>query len=271
MLAVRMALPDYVRVEAAPSATPPPTPPMVSVVIPAYNEEKRIAPYLEKIGAYFARTKEAHEILVVNDGSRDGTAALVREWRKKPGFETLGLVHYEQNRGKGHAVRMGMRAAKGSIQLFTDADGSTPIDEIERLRIKIEKEGYDLAVGSRQLSSPEVQRKIKPHRYIIGQCFRLCRSVMLNVSVSDSQCGFKLCSKKASEIIFNAALVDGFAFDVEVLFLAAKAGMKIAEVPVNWQDDAASRVNLLIDPFKMLRDMARIRKLHRNTQLTPLK
>jgi len=262
-----MALPDYVKVEAAPSASPP----VVSVVIPAYNEEKRIGPYLEKIRTYFSRTKEAHEILVVSDGSRDGTANLVREWMKKPGFEALGLINYEQNRGKGHAVRMGMRAARGSIQLFTDADGSTPIEELERLRPKIEKEGFDLAVGSRQLSSADVQRNIKPHRYIIGQCFRLCRTIMLNVSVSDSQCGFKLCSKKASEIIFNAALVDGFAFDVEVLFLAAKAGMKIAEVPVNWQDDAASRVNLLIDPFKMLRDMARIRKLHRNTQLPPLK
>lgn len=260
-----MPLPDYVRVEY-PRACPANAPkPALSVIIPAYNEATRITPYLDAIQQYFAKTGERCEVLVANDGSRDRTAGLIRD--RMTGDANLGLVHYDKNRGKGHAVRMGMLAARADLRLFTDADGSTPIEELQRLRVKLEREGYDVAVGSRQLSSPEVHRKIKPHRFVIGQGFRLLRQVFLNVRVLDSQCGFKLLTGHAAERIFAASKIDGFAFDVEVLFLAGRANMKVAEVAVNWYDSTSTRVNLLVDPFKMLRDMLRVRGLHRETKL----
>jgi len=253
-------LPEYVRVEPARA----PGVPAISVVVPAYNEARRLPPYLEKLGAYFAARKEPHEILVVSDGSRDETVNVARKFAEK--FAGLSVVHYEKNRGKGHAVRMGMLAARGNLRLFSDADGSTPIEELERLRPKVEREGFDVAVGSRAVSSPEVHRHIRPHRFVIGQVFRFSRQALLSVRVMDSQCGFKLFSARAARAIFPVARVDGFAFDVEALFLATRFGFKTAEVAVNWEDDADSRVNLLIDPWKMLRDMLRVRTLHRRTE-----
>lgn len=253
-------LPDYVTVVPPRAAADPP---VVSVVIPAYNESKRIGPYLDAIAAYIAEKKAAMEVLVANDGSRDDTAAFVRA--KMDIHPHLGLVDYAQNRGKGHAVRMGMLAARGNLRLFADADGSTPIAELERLRAKIEREGFDIAVGSRQYRSPEVQRDIKFHRYVIGQGFRILRRIFLKIDVLDSQCGFKLFSQRAAEAIFPRTKIDGFAFDVELLHLAGRAGFKTAEVAVNWHDTADSRVNLLTDPFKMFFDMLRVRGLHRKT------
>lgn len=260
-----MPLPAYVKTEY-PLAHPANGPaPAVSVIVPAYNEETRIKPYLDAIQAYFSKTGEACEVLVVNDGSRDGTAAMIRA--RMPNDPNLGLIHYDANRGKGHAVRAGMLAARANLRLFTDADGSTPIEELERLRVKLEREGCDVAVGSRQLSSPEVQRKIKPHRFVIGQGFRILRQVFLNVRVLDSQCGFKLLTGRAAERIFSVSKIDGFAFDVELLFLASRGGMKIAEVAVDWYDSNSTRVNLLIDPIRMFRDMLRVRGLHRETKV----
>jgi len=260
-----LSLPAYVRVAypaASAAGTPPPE---VSVIIPAYNEESRIGPYLETILKYFAEHGESHEVLVANDGSRDGTAQLVRD--RMHSTVSLGLVDYDQNRGKGHAVRMGMLAARGKLRLFADADGSTPIAELERLRSRMRQDGSSVAVGSRQLSAPGVERRIKPHRYLIGQCFRLARQVFLNVRVLDSQCGFKLFTSEAAKRIFAVSRIDGFAFDVEALYLAGRAGLPVSEVAVNWYDSTSTRVNLLTDPFKMLRDMLRIRGLHRSTKI----
>jgi len=257
-------LPEYVHVEYPRELPHGADAPTLSVIIPAYNEAERISPYLDAIHTYFAARTEAYEVLVANDGSSDHTAATVRARMKEDG--RLGLVHYDRNRGKGHAVRMGMLAARGRLRLFADADGSTPITELERLRLKLDTAGFDVAVGSRQLSSQEVQRQIKPHRYFMGQCFRLLRRLSLNVSVLDSQCGFKLFKAAAAEKLFPASKIDGFAFDVELLFLAQRAELKVTEVAVNWNDSNSTRVNLLTDPFKMLRDMLRVRSLHRDTR-----
>ncbi len=253
-----MELPEYVNVEAPAGVK---AAPVVSVVIPAFNEADRLPPYLKAIQAYFQKKQEAHEIWVANDGSSDRTADVVRALMKED--DALGLVTYEKNRGKGHAVRMGMLAARGRYRLFADADGSTPIEELERLRGAIEGTENQVAVGSRAIPSPEVQRKIKPHRYVIGQVFRWFRQVLLKVNVVDSQCGFKLFTERAASAIFPVTKVDGFAFDVELLFLAARNEMPVAEVAVNWQDSDSSRVSLLTDPAKMLMDMLRIRGLHR--------
>jgi len=258
-------LPAYVRFEAPRAGRA--EEPALSVVIPAYNEAERIGPYLEAIAAFLQAAGEPHEILVVDDGSRDGTADLIRRERQR--LEALGLLTYEPNRGKGHAVRTGFLAARGKLRLFADADGSTPIAELLRLRSALEQQGCDLAIGSRALPAPGIERRIKPHRYLIGQVFRVLREGLLHVSVVDSQCGFKLLTAEAARIICPAARVDGFAFDVEWLYLAARAGLRVAEVPVNWHDSQSSRVNLLTDPWRMTRDMLRIRRLHRDTVLAP--
>jgi dolichyl-phosphate beta-glucosyltransferase len=257
-----MGLPSHIEL-AHPHALPAGAPaPAISVIIPAYDEAERIEPYLDAIQRYFAARGEDYEVLVVDDGSRDRTAALVRDRMARD--PRLGLVHYGRNRGKGHAVRMGMLAARGRLRLFADADGSTPIAELERLRGAIEREGADVAIGSRALSSPEVHRVIKPHRWLIGQCFRALRKLFLQVGVIDSQCGFKLFTAAAAEALFGAAKVDGFAFDVEILYLAARAGLVIRELPVNWYDTPSTRVNLWVDPLQMLRDTVRIQRLHRD-------
>jgi dolichyl-phosphate beta-glucosyltransferase len=235
--------------------------PAVSVVIPAYNEAERIEPYLDAIQRYFTDRGERYEVLVVDDGSRDDTAGLVRGRMARD--HHLGLVCYGRNRGKGHAVRMGMLAARGELRLFADADGSTPIAELERLRSAIAA-GASVAIGSRALSSTEVQRVVKPHRWLLGQCFRGLRMLFLQVGVIDSQCGFKLFTARAATELFGAARIDGFAFDVEILFLAVRAGLRIREVPVNWFDAPSTRVNLWIHPMQMLRDTVRIQRLHRD-------
>jgi dolichyl-phosphate beta-glucosyltransferase len=248
---------------AYPHALPAGSPaPAVSVIIPAYDEAERISAYLDAIQRYFTARGERYEVLVVDDGSRDDTAGLVRgRMARDP---NLGLVHYPRNRGKGFAVRVGMLAARGALRIFADADGSTPIEELARLRGPIESGAVSVAIGSRALSSADVQRVVKPHRWLLGQCFRGLRMLFLQVGVIDSQCGFKLFTAEAAIELFSAAKIDGFAFDVEILYLAVRAGLRIREVPVNWFDSPSTRVNLWIDPLQMLRDTMRIQRLHRD-------
>jgi dolichyl-phosphate beta-glucosyltransferase len=229
-------------------------------VIPAYNEANRIRPHLRDCASVLAEKGEPFEVLVVNDGSRDETVSVVREEMAKS--DGLGLVTYDQNRGKGHAVRVGMLAARGAWRLFTDADGSTPIAEVDRLRKACQDEGCQIAVGSRALPAPGIERQIKAHRYLIGQIFKTVRQVLLQVNVHDSQCGFKLFSSEAASKLYSVSRVDGFAFDVELLYLAALAGYRVLEVPVNWHDSEGTRVSFWRDPFKMVIDMWRVRKMH---------
>jgi dolichyl-phosphate beta-glucosyltransferase len=258
-----MRLPDDVVVE-------PPQPadgraPAISIVIPAYNEAGRILPHLAAIDAHFAARGEPYEVLVVDDGSRDRTADTIRELL--PGRPWLRLVRYERNRGKGHAVRMGMLIARGTLRLMTDADGSTPIEELERLLARRPAAGPFVIVGSRALPAPDVRRIVKLHRRLIGEVFSALKRLLLDVRVRDSQCGFKLLGASPAEALFGSARVDGFAFDVEILFLAAKAGIPVIEVAVNWHDAGESRVRLLSDPLKMAWDVWRIRRLHKHTVL----
>jgi dolichyl-phosphate beta-glucosyltransferase len=253
-------LPDYVQYEA-PAATS--AVPDYSIVIPAYNEEKRIQPYLEAIAAYFSERDATHEVIVSNDGSKDGTAELIRSLRAR--MPALNLLTYTPNRGKGHAVRMGMLAARGKIRLFADADGSTPIEELANLTRALDENGSQVAIGSRDVSSKERQVKMKLHRQFIGWVFRMLRWWLTGLNVLDSQCGFKAFTAEAADRVFVLAKMDGFAFDVELLYLARRCGFGISEVPVRWADAGDSRVNLLTEPFKMFLDVCRIRGLHRRT------
>jgi dolichyl-phosphate beta-glucosyltransferase len=225
--------------------------PELSVVIPAYNEALRLPRTLERVGAFLAGS--SHEIVVVDDGSSDGTAELARA----AGGAALNVVRNERNRGKGYSVRRGMLLARGAVRLMTDADLSTPIEELPRLLARA-REGYDVVIGSRAL--PEAQIEVRQSRYRenAGRAFNLLVRGLLLPDLHDTQCGFKLFSGSAATAVFEAARLDGFSFDVEALVIARRLGHRIAEVPVTWRNDAATRVGAFHGLLAFL-DLARIR------------
>lgn len=210
--------------------------PALSIVVPALNEEDRLPRTLARIASHLGRRGGAYEVLVVDDGSRDGTAA-----RAEAAGATV--LRNEANRGKGFAVRRGMLAARGARRLMTDADLSTPIEELDRLYARMD-EGHDVVVGSRALPGSRIEVRQRWYRENMGRLFNLFVRALAVPGLRDTQCGFKLFSAAAARDVFSAARLDGFSFDVEALFLARKKGYRIAEVPVLWRNDAASRVSL---------------------------
>jgi len=224
--------------------------PALSVVVPAFDEAERLPRTLERIAAYLRRTGETYELLVVDDGSRDRTAERAAE-------AGAAVLRSEVNRGKGHAVRRGMLAAGGARRLMTDADLSTPIEELERLRARMD-EGYDVVIGSRALPGARIEVRQPWYRESMGRLFNRFVRALAVPGVMDTQCGFKLFTARAARAVFGAARLDGFSFDVEALFLARRMGYRIAEVPVVWRNDAASRVSLL-GGFVAFPDLLRIR------------
>ena len=220
-----------------------------SVVIPAYNEAARLPAYLKEIQAYFEGRDEPYEVIVVDDGSQDGTAERVREIAAgRPGVTVHAL---DRNRGKGHAVRAGMARAGGRLRLMADADGATPIAEVARLEAAIAA-GADLAVGSRVLPDPSVTRQVRLHRKLSGHVFNFLVRRLGVASVVDTQCGFKLFRGPAAEALFPHITTDGFGFDVELLMLAERLGLRVAEVPVNWADQPGSKVGVLREGPRMV-------------------
>jgi len=211
-------------------------PPVISVVIPAFNEARRLPATLDRIGAYLAAQGAAHEILVVDDGSSDGTADVARG-------EAVRVLRHEPNRGKGYAVRRGMLAAAGARRLMTDADLSTPIEELSKLEVEIDQ-GFDVAVGSRALPGARIEVHQPAYREAMGRAFNVLVQAILLPGLHDTQCGFKLFTARAAEAAFGACRLDGFSFDVEALFVARRLGLRIAEVPVRWRNDAATRVGI---------------------------
>jgi dolichyl-phosphate beta-glucosyltransferase len=213
-------------------------PPALSVVIPAYNEALRLPASLARLAEYLGRQGAPYEILVVDDGSTDGTAELARR-----AGERVRVLRHEPNRGKGYAVRRGMLAATGERRLLTDADLSTPIEEVAKLQEALD-EGCDVAIGSRAIAGARIEVHQPAYREAMGRLFNRLVQVLLLPGLHDTQCGFKLFSARAAEAAFAPAVLDGFSFDVEALYLARQQGLRIAEVPVTWRNDAASRVGL---------------------------
>jgi dolichyl-phosphate beta-glucosyltransferase len=230
--------------------------PVYSIVVPAYNESARIAAALEKILAHAQESRWMAEIIVVNDGSRDDTAEIVRRFAAT--HPEVRLVQNPGNRGKGYSVRHGMMQARGGVLLFTDADLSAPIHEAQKLFAAIEQ-GADVAFGSRWLRA-ELQTERQPLlRQLYGRAFNLLLRVVLGLKYKDTQCGFKAFSRKAAQLIFPRQRVERWAFDPELLFLAKKYGLTVREVPVEWAHDERSKISPIRDGMRMGLDVLRIR------------
>jgi dolichyl-phosphate beta-glucosyltransferase len=233
--------------------------PYLSIIIPAYNEAHRLPSYLECILAYLNRRSLSYEVIVVDDGSQDRTAQAVELVAQR--FLHVRLIRLTCNVGKGAAVRRGMQAAQGTVQLFTDADGATPIEEFARLESAL-AEGADLAIGSRGLASqdPGYSVQARWHRSALGTIFNsLVRRLGIR-QITDTQCGFKLFRRSVAQDLFSVSCVDGYALDLELLYIARRRGYQIAEVPVNWCDQPGSKVRPLRDGFVMLRELLAIRE-----------
>ncbi len=226
----------------------------LSVVIPAYNEDKRIGNTIKNIENYLQKKCFDYEIIVVDDGSTDKTKEILREVSNN-----VILLENIQNKGKGYSVKKGILFAKKEMILFSDADLSTPIEELEKL-IKYLEEGYDVVIGSRRLPDSQIKIKQPWNRQLAGKCFFLLIRFIALKKIKDTQCGFKLFKAKVIKELCNKQKLAGFSFDVELLFLAQIAGYSIKEVPVIWIDSPQeSKVRLLKHSFKMFQDVLKIR------------
>lgn len=229
----------------------------LSVVVPAYNEEKRLPKTIGEIDKYLSKQNYEYEILVVNDGSKDKTVQVARGLTST--IKNLKVTGYEKNQGKGYAVKFGMIEAKGDYRLFSDADNSTSIDQIEKMWPEFKK-GLDIVIGSRDVKGAVLDPPQPWLRHILlGEGFKLYRKLILGLwNIEDTQCGFKCLTKEAAENIFARCKIRRFAFDPEMLIIAKKLGYKIKEIPVYWKNDLESTVKFK-SILKMALDMIKIR------------
>src|SRR5438874_1368134 len=234
-------------------------PPRLSIVVPAYNEAARLGRSLQEIIRYLNDAREPSEVIVVDDGSTDETAEIARQSLQDSGIVSTRVVRYEENRGKGYAVRLGLLEAQASIALFSDADLSTPITETSKLVDPIRSNECDLTFGSRALDRRLIGVHQPWRREQGGRVFNLIVRVATGLPFWDTQCGFKAFRLEACRPILEAARIEGFAFDVELLYLAHRAGLRIREVPVRWNHAEGSKVSFLRDSLRMLREVISLR------------
>lgn len=227
-----------------------------SIVLPAYNEDARIGATLQQILTFAAKQGWSAEVIVVNDGSTDNTAEMVRQ--QAIHNPMLRLIENPGNRGKGYSVRNGMLHAQGEILLFSDADLSSPIDEAPKLFAAIQQ-GADIAIGSRWLR-PELQTTRQPlRRQIFGRLFNLALRIILGLHFEDSQCGFKAFNRRAVDLVFPMQRIERWGFDPEILFLARTFGLKVEEVPVRWAHRPGGSIHPVRDGLRMVEEMVKIR------------
>ena len=230
----------------------------LSIIVPAYNEELRIPPTLERLNAFLAAQPLRYEIVVVDDGSKDRTCDVVLEHAKR--MPALRLIRQIPNRGKGAAVRRGMLEAVGQIRVMCDADGSMPPEQLPRLLAPIVACKSEISIGSRYAEGAKTDKKQPAYRVMWS---RLCNKLIqrsLVPGVRDTQCGFKAFTAQAARDLFRDGRIDGWAFDLEILALARRRAYSITEVGVEWADDGRSRVNPLKDMYKVVREAMTIRK-----------
>ena len=227
-----------------------------SIVIPAYNESERLGATLEKVLAYVSQQGWEAEVIVVNDGSRDNTAAIVRAIAKNNPI--LRLLENPGNRGKGYSVRNGMLNSRGDIVVFSDADLSSPIEEMPKL-LQALGGGADIAIGSRWLRAELQTQRQSLHRQLFGRVFNGLNRLLLGLQFKDTQCGFKAFTRRAAQMILPLQRIERWGFDPEILFLARKFGFRVEEVPVCWGHSGGTRINPVMDGARMFQEMLRVR------------
>jgi dolichyl-phosphate beta-glucosyltransferase len=243
------------------------TPCEISVIVPAYNEARRLPPMLLDAVDFLEQHFDSYEIIVVDDGSTDDTAAITEKFARL--HNPVAVHRLAENKGKGAAVKAGMLRARGTLRLFADADGATPFGELSRL-LKAIYAGADVAIGSRAMHSTETSIRTRWYRKYLGRTFNACVNALVLPGIADTQCGFKLFTAEAARELFSRQTAERFSFDVELLFLARRLGFRISEVPINWENVPGSKVNLLLDSADMLRDVIRFRWHHRHVTPRPL-
>jgi dolichyl-phosphate beta-glucosyltransferase len=230
----------------------------ISIIVPAYNEEHRLPPTLERLHTFLSAQPLRYEILVVDDGSKDKTCEVVEQaMRTTPG---LRLVRQIPNKGKGAAVRMGMLAARGQIRVMCDADCSMPPEQLPRLLAPIIACKAEIAIGSRYAEGAVTDVKQPKYRVLWSRLANKVIQRSLVPGVRDTQCGFKAFTAEAARDLFRVARIDGWAFDLEILAVAKRRGYEVAEIGVEWKDDRRSRINPLKDMWKVIREALIIRK-----------
>ncbi|HVR95881.1 MAG TPA: dolichyl-phosphate beta-glucosyltransferase [Thermoanaerobaculia bacterium] len=229
----------------------------LSVVIPAFNEGERLGPSLVKAIDYLRQRRLAYEVLVVDDGSRDTTVEVAERFAA----DGVRVLRHGRNRGKGAAVRTGALATRGGRVLLSDADFSTPIEELEKLEPYLEE--ADLVLGSRAVSGADIRQRQPVHREIMGKTFNLIIRLLGIRGLRDTQCGFKLAHGGVARDLCADLTVEGFAYDVELVWLAQRRGLRVVEVGVVWANSEDSRVSPVRSSLSMLRDVFRIRLRHR--------
>lgn len=232
----------------------------LSVIIPCFNEEARIGPTLERIIGYLSNQPYFSEIRVIDDGSTDRTSEVCQSFQSR--FPRLTIQKISPNHGKGYAVRVGMMAAEGEYCLFTDADGSTPIEESAKLLKVMEEHKADIVIGSRSIQGAKVKQPQPWYRMMMGKTFNKFVRIMVLPGFIDTQCGFKLFNRKSAQEIFNRQTLWGFSFDVEILYIARLLGYNIVEHPIIWVNSPQSKVDPIRDSLKMLKELQQIRKNH---------
>jgi len=239
----------------------------VSIVIPAYNEESRLPTTLAAIVEYFEARHDTFEVLVVDDGSTDGTAAVVADYCAKHPDAPVQTLSYGGNRGKGFAVRYGLLKASGDLRLFCDADMATPIEEYDIVLARMTADKTEVGIGSRPLRESNLIVHQPWYREWLGRMFNKVVQFMAVPGIADTQCGFKIFTAAAADDIFSRCVLDAFAFDSEALYIARRLGYQISEVPIRWSHKDGSKVSMLRDGTRMLMDLSRIRWLHRGPSL----
>ena len=233
----------------------------LSVLIPAFNERRRIVGTIDRLRAFLASRPWEHEIIVIDDGSDDGTSEAVEE--AAAARPELRCLRSDRNRGKGAAVRLGLEAARGRVVGFIDADDKTDAAALDEV-LRVLSTGTDIAIGDRTLPGSDIQTPRRPHReWGSAQFRRLTRWWLGLGELPDTQCGFKFFRAPVMRGLFESARVDGYMFDVEILLLATQAGYSIARIPVCWRDDPDSRFRPVSGSLRNLRELRRIRRLHR--------
>src|SRR5438128_1056729 len=234
--------------------------PKLSIVVPAYNEAARLGKSLQTILSYLNQTREPSELIVVDDGSGDETASVAEENLADAGSVATRLIHYEKNRGKGYAARIGLLAAAANVALFSDADLSTPITETPKLIKPIRDGECDLTFGSRALDRSLIGVHQPWRREQGGRIFNLIVRLITGLPFWDTQCGFKAFRMNVCRPLIESATIDRFGFDVELIYLARLAELSLKEVPVRWDHNEGSKVNVARDSWKMVNEVRSIRR-----------